>query len=210
MEEYGKGCLLGGACGDAAGATLEFRARVSSEDAEGAMRMPGGGVMHVGRGQITDDTELQLALLSTLLPQGPYNAEDPGDSTGAIKTAQSVTQDGDVLAWTGGNEDPGDVARQCGFLRHGLSLAFYHLRQRTRYADAIKDVLCRAGDTDTNACIVGSLLGALWGARHIPPYMLDPVLSFDCTNVPDDALGHERPATYSARNFLAPFSAERT
>jgi len=37
------------------------------------------------------------------------------------------------------------------------------------------------GDTDTNACIVGGIIGALVGFSNIPRYMIDKLLEFDCT-----------------------------
>ena len=37
----------------------------------------------------------------------------------------------------------------------------------------------RGGDTDTNAAIVGALVGALWGAAAIPAYMQRPVLEYE-------------------------------
>lgn len=59
--------MLGAFVGDAAGATLEFGRRpVLKEMAEEAMRMPGGGMMGVGPGQITDDGELTLAVWSAI------------------------------------------------------------------------------------------------------------------------------------------------
>jgi ADP-ribosyl-[dinitrogen reductase] hydrolase len=66
------GCLLGAAVGDAAGATLEFESRAITADlATAAMGMPGGGVLGVGPGQVTDDTELALSLANGLLGHHP-------------------------------------------------------------------------------------------------------------------------------------------
>ena len=58
------GCLLGVAVGDAAGATLEGRAAqlVPLAAARAAMRMPGSSVPYLGKGQVTDDTELTICL----------------------------------------------------------------------------------------------------------------------------------------------------
>ena len=70
------GCLIGGMVGDAAGAVLEFRSKVSIEDVEWAMSMPGGGPHNVARGQVTDDSELDLALLHALV----LDSKDSKDS----------------------------------------------------------------------------------------------------------------------------------
>jgi ADP-ribosyl-[dinitrogen reductase] hydrolase len=60
--------VLGALVGDAAGGTLEFRGKITPELARTAMKMPGGGVMKLGPGQITDDGELTLTLLRHILP----------------------------------------------------------------------------------------------------------------------------------------------
>ncbi|KAG2833889.1 hypothetical protein PC112_g6306 [Phytophthora cactorum] len=66
------GAFLGLLCGDAAGAMLEFSPGVITEpDASRAMSMPGGGVFGVGKGQITDDSELALSLARGLLGHRP-------------------------------------------------------------------------------------------------------------------------------------------
>ncbi|KAE8987826.1 hypothetical protein PR003_g23502 [Phytophthora rubi] len=66
------GAFLGLLCGDAAGATLEFaRGAITESDVSHAMAMPGGGVFGVGKGQITDDSELALSLARGLLGHRP-------------------------------------------------------------------------------------------------------------------------------------------
>jgi ADP-ribosylglycohydrolase len=61
------GALLGVFVGDAAGAVLEFyTGKVTEETASNAITMPGGGVLRVGKGQITDDSELALSLAHAL------------------------------------------------------------------------------------------------------------------------------------------------
>ena len=61
------GCIFGGFIGDAAGAYLEFMKTLPvKEQVEAAMCMPGGGILNIGPGQGTDDTEMQMAILSAL------------------------------------------------------------------------------------------------------------------------------------------------
>lgn len=60
--------MLGAFVGDAAGATLEFGGKPTSEMVRHAMTMPGGGVHRVGPGQITDDGELILAAFQHISP----------------------------------------------------------------------------------------------------------------------------------------------
>lgn len=65
--------------GDACGATLEFKARVSHEEAERALGYPGGGPHGVGKAQFTDDTETLICLWSALKSSPPF-AEYPADA----------------------------------------------------------------------------------------------------------------------------------
>ena len=51
------------------------------------------------------------------------------------------------------------------------------------FYDSISQVIQEGGDTDTNACIAGGMLGALLGIKGIPEYMVQKVVSFDCTKV---------------------------
>lgn len=71
LDDNSWGALLGVFIGDAAGATLEFRTTVSESDARHAITMPGGGVLKVAPGQITDDSELTLALYHILRLHSP-------------------------------------------------------------------------------------------------------------------------------------------
>ena len=66
-----------------------------------------------------------------------------------------------------------------GFVRIGFTHAFRHLLLGTPYEDAIRETLSGGGDTDTNACIVGGLLGAAYGAESIPLHMRNAVLDCD-------------------------------
>ena len=76
---------------------------------------------------------------------------------------------------------------QTGFIKIAFVHAFRHLVLETNYIDAIKETLAGGGDTDTNACIVGGLIGAACGAEHIPNAMKHAVL--DCNS----KLGRYRP-----------------
>lgn len=60
-------CLVGGMIGDAAGATLEFiRYEPTDDHVRHALTLPGGGPHRVAPGQVTDDSELMIALLTAL------------------------------------------------------------------------------------------------------------------------------------------------
>lgn len=63
-----KGTVIGAWLGDAIGAVLEFQGIPDESAIQNAFNLPGGGLHHVGPGQITDDGELTCCLL-----QGLYN-----------------------------------------------------------------------------------------------------------------------------------------
>jgi len=107
----------------------------------------------------------------------------------------------EVRAWAGGNvceevrgwlalaRGDADVpgTPQDGFVKIAFVHALRHLRRGTPYLDAIRSVLAIGGDTDTNACIVGGLVGASVGFAGIPEAMRRAVLESDTS------LGRPRP-----------------
>lgn len=87
-----------------------------------------------------------------------------------------------------------DATHLAGHVRIAFTMAFYFLRRPfLSYEDAIRMVLMKGGDTDTNACIVGGLVACY---QPIPDWMLEPVLTYDSTMV--DAR-QRRPAIYCPR-----------
>lgn len=68
---------------------------------------------------------------------------------------------------------------QAGFVKIAFSHAFRHLIKGSSFVEAIAETLFGGGDTDTNACIVGGLLGAACGAGSIPKTAIAPVLNCD-------------------------------
>lgn len=68
-----RGCLLGLACGDAVGTTVEFRERGSFPP---VTDMVGGGPFRLPAGAWTDDTSMALCLASSLAETGRFDAED--------------------------------------------------------------------------------------------------------------------------------------
>jgi ADP-ribosylglycohydrolase len=82
-----------------------------------------------------------------------------------------------------------DLQRTAGFVRVAFRLAFWHLCH-TPWRDAIVDTASRGGDADTNAAIVGALLGARDGALAIPAAWIDRVLGVEQPGPPDWAAAH--------------------
>jgi len=60
------------------------------------------------------------------------------------------------------------IAQQ-GWLKHAFVLSFAFLQMnQIDFTEAMKRTLILGGDTDTNACIVGGLIGAAVGAEALP------------------------------------------
>lgn len=68
-----RGCLLGLACGDAVGTTVEFRPRGSFPP---VTDMVGGGPFRLPVGAWTDDTSMALCLATSLAERGEFDAVD--------------------------------------------------------------------------------------------------------------------------------------
>ena len=111
---------------------------------------------------------------------------NPGDHIGAVDAAESVlvcTDAAEVRSWLvdAKNGDLPAFYPRAGYVRIAFTHAFHHLYNATTYVEAITAVLHGAGDTDTNACIVGGLVGALHGLQGIPESMRQAVLNCDVT-----------------------------
>jgi ADP-ribosyl-[dinitrogen reductase] hydrolase len=68
-----RGCLLGLACGDAVGTTVEFRMPGDFPPVED---MVGGGPFHLEAGQWTDDTSMALCLATSLVEKQSFDPLD--------------------------------------------------------------------------------------------------------------------------------------
>lgn len=68
-----EGCLLGLACGDAVGTTVEFRARGTFRP---VTDMTGGGPFGLRRGEWTDDTSMTLCMATSLVERRKFDARD--------------------------------------------------------------------------------------------------------------------------------------
>jgi ADP-ribosyl-[dinitrogen reductase] hydrolase len=72
LDRY-RGCLLGLACGDAVGTTVEFKPRNTFPP---VTDMVGGGPFNLQPGQWTDDTSMALCLAESLLQKRGFDAAD--------------------------------------------------------------------------------------------------------------------------------------
>ncbi|OWY97241.1 ADP-ribosylglycohydrolase [Phytophthora megakarya] len=124
----------------------------------------------------------------------------PGDFKGALDRAErfiNTKVTSVVRTWF--LEESLDISdlvctRQVGHVRWAFVLAVYFLRRNESYERAVQQTLLKGGDTDTNAAIVGGLIGALHGVEAIPLHMREAVLTFDATK--REATRRTRPVTY--------------
>lgn len=113
------GCLLGLACGDALGGPVEFRPRAEiARDYPGGVRdFVGGGWLRLAPGEITDDTQMTLALAQGLGPDGlemdrvaaafgAWFRSDPKDI--GITTRKALTYLANGLSW----EEAGEAVQR--------------------------------------------------------------------------------------------------
>ncbi len=55
-----------------------------------------------------------------------------------------------------------------GYFGIAFQMAFYEILHGKSFYDSLVNVISQGGDTDTNGCIVGALLGALYSVTNIP------------------------------------------
>lgn len=107
----------------------------------------------------------------------------PGDRNGAWERVVFFSQgkgcNQEVKEWIKQIEAgiPEPAQPSIGFVKIAFVQAFLQLRKNATYLDAITETLSMGGDTDTNTCIVGGLIGAATGARNIPEAMRNAVLN---------------------------------
>ena len=121
----------------------------------------------------------------------------PGDNKGAFSVAEHYAQanNEEVADWMieAREGSIGPVHPMAGFVKHGYTLAFFYLYRATSYKKAVLETLAKGGDTDTNACIVGGLIGALHGVEKLPPESVSNVMSCNTHQ------GQPRPEKYTVK-----------
>lgn len=91
LRSRAAGAYLGLAVGDALGATLEFLTPREIRHRYGEHReIVGGGWLHLRKGQVTDDTEMSLALGRSILQAGEVDPEAVAEAFSAWMRAKPV------------------------------------------------------------------------------------------------------------------------
>jgi ADP-ribosylglycohydrolase/fructose-1,6-bisphosphatase/inositol monophosphatase family enzyme len=92
------------------------------------------------------------------------------------------------------NAPPADFQDRRGWAVTALQNAFFRLRARDDLESALIQTVGCGGDTDTNAAIVGALLGALHGRDAFPSRWILPVLA--CRPLAEASAPRPRPMAY--------------
>lgn len=70
-------------------------------------------------------------------------------------------------------------------MKHAICLSFYYMMMSSEYElnykDCIREIISMSGDTDTNACIAGAVVGALLGFNKLDQSMVQKLLECDVT-----------------------------
>jgi ADP-ribosyl-[dinitrogen reductase] hydrolase len=91
LKSRAAGAYLGLAVGDALGATLEFMTPREIRNQHGVHRdIRGGGWLRLRRGQVTDDTEMSLALGQSILDRGGVDAVAAAEAFSAWMRSKPV------------------------------------------------------------------------------------------------------------------------
>jgi ADP-ribosylglycohydrolase len=94
-----------------------------------------------------------------------------------------------------GSKPPADYSRQMGWVMIALQNAFWQLLHAESVEQGIVSSVMSGGDTDTNAAIAGTLLGAVYGRNGIPLQWLDRILT--CRPISGIAgVRHPRPEAF--------------
>lgn len=153
MRARARGAWLGQLVGDALGTTVEFRSRaaIAKEYPHGLREVVGGGPFGCAVGQVTDDSELAIALARTLVEHGAdfdaiakayvsWCKSDPIDVGGTTLNAFDLS--GVVTAtraWQNAEELNGHPKRQAnGALMRVSPLAIWGVHRRNELADLVR------------------------------------------------------------------------
>ncbi|MDY7066736.1 hypothetical protein PsexTeo8_32000 [Pseudomonas extremaustralis] len=190
LSDRYRGSLLGLACGDAVGTSVEFMLRGTFEP---VTDMLGGGPFQLKAGQWTDDTSMALCLAESLLCKRGF---DPADqmtrylnwwtsgylsATGecfdiglTVREALAAFQDhGDPFAQGDYREKTRAQITGSGYCVASLEAALWCVLTTDSFAAAVLAAANLGDDADTTAAIVGQLAGAHYGVQGIPVAWLE-------------------------------------
>jgi ADP-ribosylglycohydrolase len=103
------------------------------------------------------------------LVRGGKDAEEAVER--ASSAAGAVSDDVLAAIERGASKKPADLhvdGEDRGFVLHTVELAFSALSSAASLEEGLVSVVSRGGDTDTNGCVAGALLGAKFGKPAVP------------------------------------------
>lgn len=157
------GAMLGLACGDAVGTTVEFQPRGSFEP---VTDMVGGGAFELEPGQWTDDTSMALCLAESLVECDGFDMRDQ---------LQRYTR-----WWKEGYLSPTGECFDIGTITAGA--LYFHERNGDLIADSNDPMMAGNGSIMRLAPVV------LWFAPDVPAAMEHAALSSKTTHAADEAV----------------------
>lgn len=88
----------------------------------------------------------------------------------ALEYAHTRCEGTDVHAWIerAKTSPPDEFVHQMGWVAIAMQNAFYRLLHSESFEAGVVETVACGGDTDTNAAIVGALLGAVYGREAVP------------------------------------------
>jgi len=104
---------------------------------------------------------------------------------------------------------PADYVRHQGWILIAFRNALWQLLHARSFEESVVDTVMRGGDTDTNAAICGSLLGAVYGRKAVPTQWVECILN--CRPAADClmciALGRRVSGLWMRSNYRSDFSS---
>src|SRR6266508_1729292 len=169
-----RGCLLGGAIGDALGGPIEFENTTSIVAAHAAGYTHGHPTGKLASGalaaivhELCAGADLNAALDTTAAMLAKH--KDHEETSTALSAARQAA--------TGGNHGPATVERLGGgwVAEEALAIAAYAALAYPapeQFLDALALAVTHSGDSDSTGAICGNILGALHGETALPPELV--------------------------------------
>lgn len=120
-----------------------------------------------------DATGVYVVAIKSLLENGSkFMAYEKALKTAKTKTIRQCLKDADItpdkIRLSDSDQTVSVASQFMGYLCIALQNTFYELLHGEDFYESICNIVLRGGDTDTNACIAGALLGAYYGIDDIP------------------------------------------
>ena len=164
------------------------------KDADQVKRLVETETRHMHSNQNVIDCNIAFALAIRDLIRG-----EPADK--AYQTMREFAIESSISKWVEELErkELQPVHLMIGWVKIAFQQSFLHLAMKTPFATAIREIISQGGDSDTNACIAGMLLGARDGYSKLPQESIDAVLKCDTKRIPRPEF--LRPGLYFEKNF---------